>query len=374
MPSLDPAHLTQAASINLVRIVDLPGVALDPDVRGRAGRDLLLARVLAADVERHVAVLGIETGDRGSVSRLLAAFDRCFTSADPVVVAAADAIARCFGRRLGFLILTLVRGDEINRAARPEWDNTYWDQWTLVRGVLIGGGLVAGQLGPRLVNQAAAVVADAGQTDVSVRLADHPAILPLIGMARSLPIVEGTAAVLDFGHSAAKRAHARYEAGRLVSLSLLPTAPVPRLGDDRGREDLEVLVAWILAVIVETWQAIEPRDAATFTLGASMACYLRDGHPLTYQRGIYSDLGAVSDHLARQLSEGVSTAVGHPVTLTLLHDGTAAARAVPGVADAVLMLGTAIGVGYAPGVGDVLPVTEPLPVIGGAVIPTSRAE
>lgn len=52
---LDPAHLTPAASLNRVRIVDLPGLSLDPDVRGRTGYELLSTQALAAVIRPHAA-------------------------------------------------------------------------------------------------------------------------------------------------------------------------------------------------------------------------------------------------------------------------------------------------------------------------------
>ncbi len=48
--TLDPAHLTPAASLNRVRIVDLPGVALDDAIRGKTAYELLAARRMRLSV------------------------------------------------------------------------------------------------------------------------------------------------------------------------------------------------------------------------------------------------------------------------------------------------------------------------------------
>ncbi len=127
--TLDPAHLTPAASLNRVRIVDLPGVALDDAIRGKTAYELLVARTLADDVRRHADVLGLDEPRATPDTTLLPAFARRFAADAPRVQDAAEGIARRFGRSLGWLILTLKRGDAINRRARPDWDDTYWDHW-----------------------------------------------------------------------------------------------------------------------------------------------------------------------------------------------------------------------------------------------------
>ena len=48
------------------------------------------------------------------------------------------------GRRIGYLLLTLKRGGEANRQARPEWNDTYWQHWAGITHVWLGGGLVSG--------------------------------------------------------------------------------------------------------------------------------------------------------------------------------------------------------------------------------------
>jgi len=77
--TLDPAHLTPAASLNRVRIVDLPGVALDDAIRGKTAYELLAARTLADDVRRHADVLGLDALRGASDTTLLPAFARSFT-------------------------------------------------------------------------------------------------------------------------------------------------------------------------------------------------------------------------------------------------------------------------------------------------------
>ena len=102
-------------------------------------------------------------------------------------------------------MLTLKRGDAVNRAARPEWDDSYWGYWAGIRQIWVGGGVLSGRLGPLAVEAAAAMLVAGGVTDCTVTLAAQPGILPLLGAARAVPPGSATAAVLDFGGTAIKR-------------------------------------------------------------------------------------------------------------------------------------------------------------------------
>ena len=70
---LDPARLTPTASLNRARIVDLPGLALDPDVRGRTGSELLSAQALAAAIRPHAAALALTAEEQSDDMLLLPA-------------------------------------------------------------------------------------------------------------------------------------------------------------------------------------------------------------------------------------------------------------------------------------------------------------
>jgi hypothetical protein len=90
---------------------------------------------------------------------------------------------------------------------------------------------------------------------------------------------------------------------------------------------------------------------------AVLASYLRDGQPLARQGGIYAALNTLAPNLARWLGDRLAAELGRPFALTLLHDGTAAARACAGTPQtAVITLGTSLGVGFAPPGGDERPL------------------
>jgi hypothetical protein len=75
----------------------------------------------------------------------------------------------------------------------------------------------------------------------------------------------------------------------------------------------------------------------------------RDGQPYQRQGGAYTGLRLISPHVQRALSEAVGAQLGLPIAIRLLHDGTAAAANFAGQPHtAVILLGTALGVGFAP--------------------------
>jgi len=337
--ALDPEQLTPESSINRVRMVDVPGCVLDDGVRGKIAYDLLGLPALTAAIKERAAELGLEDSPDGTDLPLL--LGECLSSPNAAVRRTAEAMAARFGRYLGYLITVLVRGDAANRATRPEWDDSHWDVWSRVRHIWLGGGLASGRLGRGMQRSAVGVLEQAGIRECDVRIAAHPAALPLIGAARCNPAASHAAFVVDFGQSYVKRGLARYESSALAALDVLPPLPVP--------VDESTLPEEMTRLLEEGWQE-QSRRAGEIDpfIVASIASYVRDNHPFAYRLGVYARLHEVTDNLGDWLSDQVSDRVGRRVAVLLMHDGTAAAQAFGGDADtAVIMLGTALGSGFA---------------------------
>lgn len=349
--SLNPDHLVPAASLNRVRIVDLPGVALEPEVRGRLAYDLLSTQALAAHIRERGTQLGLVEIEDLHDAALPLLLDRCLASTEPTVRSTAEALAADFGRSLGILLLTLTRGDSANRAAREDWDDSYWAYWHSVRRVMLGGGLVGGRLGQHLLPHAQSMLAEQN-ADCTIEIAAYPALLPLIGAARSLQIENGNALVCDYGQSRIKRACAVFEGGRFVALRTLPTAMMDwTIFDDAVTDQSEQatrLAGSLAQSIQSTLAELKGYGLQTApAIGISVASYIADGRPLPRQGGPYADMHTLEQPLERWLADRLSQHQHTPVSLMLLHDGTAAARAVDETtAGAVIMLGTALGVGF----------------------------
>ena len=113
----------------------------------------------------------------------------------------------------------------------------------------------------------------------------------------------------------------------------LPSVPAP--ADDAAGPDV---AAEVLAVLrsshEEAGRLAEPVVCA-------MATYEVDGQPVRTPLGTYARLADVTDDVPAWLGERLGSEV------VLVHDGTAAAQAVPPDPDAVVvLLGTSLGVGY----------------------------
>jgi len=345
-------------SFNRVRVVDLPGLALDPDVRGATAYDLLSAPALETLIRTHAASLNLDP----TATDLPRQLDASFDSPEAGVRAAAEAVGRVFGRRLGTVLLALHRGDAVNRAARAEWVEAHWDWWGQVRHVWLGGGLASGNLGRPIARYAGDLLAENGCPALTVRPSPHGHLLPLIGAARHLPPQETAAIALDFGHSAVKRACIHYNGGMITGLTRLPDIPATWTADAAMTLDFaHRLIGLLAAVVAETWTvtaAIAPGLSTAIT--ASMATYLQDGHPLPAMRGCYAALGLLPDRAAHVLAAQVG-AQGIPrAQVTLVHDATAAASVMAGRANTVVLtMGTAVGVGWPPP-GELTPLAETL--------------
>lgn len=347
-PFLDMAHRV-SPSTNRVRIVELPGIDLPPAVKGKSAFDLLSDQALQARICEHAAQLRIQR----EAPHLLHSFDACFTADAPGVRAVAEAIARDFGLCLGYVLLTLKRGDAANQAARPDWDERHWAYWGAIDCIWLGGGLLAGQLGRRVPSHAWAVLHEAGYNDYRLDLSPYAGMLPLVGAARYAPPHAGAALVFDFGHTSVKRACAFYEAGAVVGMHQFASVTAPcaeALAGDDSAASLARQWQKMLALLAETWaQAKQMGLNPGPVMIVSLACYLRQGHPYPFEMGCYGRLQRLSHNLQTFFTACLSERLARPLTVKLIHDATAAAAVYAGALNTVILtLGTAIGTGFPP--------------------------
>lgn len=336
-------------SLNRARIVELGGVAAPEGVLGATGYELLSAASLGQQIAAAADRLGLDPAQPELIRR----FDACFghSQARPHALA----IARDYGRRLGCLLLMLARGAPANRAARHEWAEAHWAFWRAQRRVVLGGGLLAGQLGAHAVAAAQELLAEAGETGLAAERAGFGAYMPLVGLARAVPPGCRNALVFDFGQTAVKCGLATYQAGQLGQLSLWHDAP--SVCDERFAEEARERWERMAALIGEGWQALPGALRPHTAIGIALACYLFGGQPSPRDRGCYGALGRLAPNLAEFVAGELARRLGQAVPVVLLHDGAAAAMAYAGAERAVVItLGTAIGNGFPPAAGAAWPL------------------
>ncbi len=320
--------------MNRVIVADLPG--LPEKLRGKTGYGLLSAEALAALIKPHRAALHVppEVPDRDLPRRL----DEVLFNGWGDEVLTVTSIASAFACRLAYLLATLKRGDAVNRAARPEWDDSYWEFWSGIKHVILGGGLVSGILGGVAAQLAEeTILPGLGVRDLRVEVSKFGAQLPLYGIARRAPLDCRRAYVLDFGGTAVKRGRAIYGENELLALEELPALPM------KARKPT-VLFKFLVDTMAN---AKVDHDGVIL---ASLATYLDDnGHIQAGERGIYGELAQTSTNLQAELTAAVSKKLRKPVTVRLFHDGSAAATVYAGMPRcAVVMMGTALGIGFPP--------------------------
>jgi hypothetical protein len=358
-----PQHLTPIASLNRVQLVDLPDLTIDPAVRGKIGGQLVSAAVLARLIRQHADDLQLDPTLDDHTLHL--ALDRCLASPDTTVRTTAEAIGRRIGRNLGYILLTLNRGDAVNRAARGEWDDSYWDHWHGIRRVWLGGGLVSGRLSSHVSQHAKAVLNEAGVDDYAVWVSPYAPVLPLVGAARCAPRACRTALVFDFGNTMIKCARVTYENDELSELHRLPSYPVGCTGIEQASEDpvhrASRFLSYLITTITQTWHSAGMPSSSPIL--ASVAVYVQDGHPMI-ARGAYGQLRRVTDNLQDELARRLSVQLGTAIDVFLIHDGTAAATTYAGTKNTVvIMMGTALGIGFPPPAGNLWELSPNLTIL-----------
>jgi hypothetical protein len=343
--NLDPSW-----SLNRVRIVDLPGLHLPDDVKGKVAYELVSAERFTQLIRERSDIL--ELDPTGSDHSLHLGIESCFRSRKSAVRTAAFDIVHLLGRSLGYILLTLKRGDPVNRAARPEWDEYHWQHWSGIQHVWLGGGLTSGQLGTELARHANHTLRAAGMYDLVLRVSPYGVALPLVGAARHTPPGFDAAVVLDFGSSMIKSAIVAFARDRLARVRRLPSrpsgwAPVSEL-DQPNPEAVQDLISSMVSIIANTWvQGRAEGQTLAGTIPVCIAAYVADGNPMRAQAGVYMQTRVVADNLEDALGKMVSSQLGKAVRVKLLHDGTAAAAVYSGVPRcAVVTLGTALGIGF----------------------------
>lgn len=352
--------LTPDHGINRVVLYDLPGAPIDEGIRSKTAYDLVGTAALFEQIRARAddlklpseSVAGLNTG-------VFIAFDRCFESDDGRVHIAAREIARRFGRNVGYILLAL-RHPAAQRELRPEWDSWLHQHWWTLARLWIGGGLIRGHLGDRLIEDIQAVFSEAGTIPPELMRDPYGAALPLVGAACCMRQVPDNAVVMDFGSTNVKRGVAEYRDGTLRTLRVLP----PFETDWHGSIEDETALrgfrdGFMIPAIAGTLAAVRPDSPQ---VNISLAAYVDEsGQPFARQGAIYAALGRITEGFQQALSEQVSQSLGRRVQINLIHDGTAAAAAHPG--DAVMTLGTAIGMGYAPPVPNPLPLARDFAVV-----------
>jgi hypothetical protein len=315
----DPRYPPTSNSLNRLR---LEAASVPDALRGQWGYTLLSAQTLKMLIEPYTPDVAIF-------------YEETAREADWAVK-----ITTTLGTRLGTLLLTLLRNDAQTQQANAEKPAGFWDYWSGVQTVYLGGGMLRGRVGQLIAAQAQTTLQSLAQEPAyRVIRAEHPQMLPLLGAARTIQTGQ-RACVLDFGGSYVKRAIAHYTPEGLRRMQILDSLPSNFPADAALAQDV---FERMVEIIARSYA-----DADALTIAVSIASYVdAQGQPLLTQGGLYMNLARLTQNLPAALSQAVSEHLGKTLQVRVLHDCTSAALFFsPTDYAAVMMIGTALGAGY----------------------------
>jgi hypothetical protein len=348
MPPFEPYHLQPLATLNQRRIIALPGV--EPELVGQTGYTAASQPALMALLRAQARELGLEAEPEANYPQRL---NDLLESPEASLRIASEGVAQTHGRRLGALLASILLSPSGLTDPLDPWEADYLSYWRVQVGTLIlGGGLGNGLLGQVICRAVTEVFENCGLSAIQVQAAENPSFLPLLGAARSLVLRSGglapvIAAVADFGGTQAKRGLAVYGLdGSLLRLEVYPSRHVAALIAPGKTAEL---AACMVETLAETIRKFPEGYLLIPKVLVCLAAYVQNGKPLNLERGGYYALNQLSSDISAWFSEQVSQASGRAVEVEFLHDCDAAAAALAGrERAAVVMLGSALGVGFVP--------------------------
>ena len=347
-------YVTDRCSLNRAVLKKLPLRGIEDEIEGKCFSDIFSTPLIVKEIRRLSRFYSIDLSDIPD-ARLPMILNEALISENIRYQMLAERVIKKFGNRLGLLFLTLKRGEEENRLARPDWDDSCWDYWNRVGTLILTGGLASSMLGRRFKEQVHYIFDMAGEKPYHIKLYDNGAYLGVMGIAQRLVRGSRAALVFDLGHTNFKRALVRMEGGEIAGFSPFDSLPSAYMQSrfDTEQEKLDaahqlnrLVIQTIVSTYREALQVTRPSDEVLI----SIANYTYSGR-LNPIRGGFSKLCALgTDNYASVLDEVLSGELRREIKVRLVHDATATALYFADVPDAVcLTLGTAFGVGF-PGI------------------------
>jgi hypothetical protein len=258
MTQFDPCYPPTTNSLNRLR---LEAASLPDQMQGKTGYELLSTLTLRTLIQPYT-------------SEVTVFYEQVALEADWAI-----GIATTLGTHLGCLLLVLACNDHQTHQANPDKPAAYWNHWSGIHKIYLGGGLVRGKAGEIIASQAQATIQSlANEPDYRVIQVEYPQYLPLLGAARIIQ-TGSLASILDFGGSYVKRAIAHYTAKQLSHLQIQDTLPndFPINANDAGP-----IFERMVDIIVQSCTEVD-----TPIVPISIAAYVDEqGQPLLTQGGI----------------------------------------------------------------------------------------
>ncbi len=343
------SYISSNCSLNKMVIAKAPIRGVDDSINGKTVSDIFSIAVVRKKVKEHLDTLKIpkDTPDNKLASALL----ECMYSDNPQVLACAKEIAKFFGRRFGLILLTLKTALPENRAVRPDWNDQHWQYWNQTENIIAVGGLTSGSFGAALIEEAEKICTINGKSAYKITVFENAPYIGVMGCAKLLSKSDGVNILMDLGQTNIKRSIVKRENGDIASIENLETLPSKFMewnieNDIERKRQAMLLHRYIMDSAVQAYREAERSNTVDNQFIISIASYTHNGE-LDNKRGGYAKLTELYRNYGLYLQEELSSVLKKPVTVTLVHDGTAVALNFANTPKSVcITLGTFLGVGF----------------------------
>ncbi len=343
-------YLSSVCSLNKAVVAQLPIRGIDDSIQGKTFKDIFSTKLVVDEIKKLSRAYGVDISayDESALPKML---DDALVSDDIKLRQMASRVALKFGNRLGMLLLTLRLGQEENRLARPQWNDSHWQYYKELKKIIFVGGLASGMLGRKFKERIQYVFDVSGAKPYDIMIFDNATYIGAMGCAQHLMNDDTSSLVLDFGHTNIKRCVIKKSKGQISEFIPLDSKrsrymhSVYEQGEDVWNTALE-LHKYLVKIIVDSYKTMADVYRLSDEILISIANYVQ-GEKLNCERGGYAKLCELGSNYTKILTEDVSSQLKKNVSIRLVHDGTATALYFSEVDSAVcLSLGTGFGVGF----------------------------
>ncbi|WP_160686649.1 hypothetical protein [Clostridium sp. C2-6-12] len=351
-PFLQEGFLTPNASINKLTIDIMPTDKVKQDLRGKAALDIFSTGLFIEEIKKNSQALNIEL--ESIEEKMLPQYlNECLQDNNFQVKSKAEEIVKLFGERLAVILLTLKKGEKINRLKRKDWEDNHWDYWRNIRNIILVGGLSSSKIGENLKFYVEKVFKDSNEEGYKIILAEDSSNCGIKGCAS---YIQGEKEqqlylIFDCGHTFIKRSLVRIqekEVKEIIKLDKVLAKYIECEFENFEKEKIkaEELHEYLADLIINTikYASDQPLNIGNHIV-ISVANYVKKG--LFTDRGGYGKLRLIANNYEEYLSNVLYEKLGIRFKISLIHDGTAMAAAFSKYEKAVcISLGTSFGVGF----------------------------
>ena len=208
----------------------------------------------------------------------------------------ANSIVKLFGERLAVILLTLKKGEKVNRISRKDWNDTHWEYWNSLKNVILVGGLSSSELGKRLKYYVEEVFKESNEDCYNIILSEDSANVGIRGCLTYIkkPEKKKLYLIFDCGQTLIKRSLVRIDEKGIKNVIKLDKVLSKHTGWNfqdikKEKSEAEALNSYILSVIIVTMRGVKGGASSIGNnIVISIANYVRNG--LFADRGGYGKL------------------------------------------------------------------------------------